>query len=126
MLGSSDTILLGLLMSKGFHPRSSNSTTPISYRLAHRSAAPLMLTARELALPSHASTLTLTRLRRQAELVRVDTPDSAFDLLRRGRVDAWASARQVIVDYSAQLPGSRVLKDRYGVNRAAVVVAKGQ
>src|SRR6266496_601642 len=75
---------------------------------------------------AHASTLTLTRLRRQAELVRVDTPDSAFDLLRKGRVDAWASARQVLVDYSAQLPGSRVLKDRYGVNRAAVVVAKGQ
>src|SRR6266540_4108526 len=75
---------------------------------------------------AHASTLTLTRLRRKAELVRVDTPNSAFDLLRRGRVDAWASARQVLVDYSAQLPGSRVLKDRYGVNRAAVVVAKGQ
>ncbi len=32
---------------------------------------------------AHASTLTLTRLRRQAELVRVDTPDSAFDLLRK-------------------------------------------
>ncbi len=58
--------------------------------------------------------------------MRVDTPDSAFDLLRRRRVDAWASARQVLVEYAAQLSGSRVLKDRYGVNRAAVVVAKGQ
>ena len=56
MLGSSDTILLGLPMSKGFHPRSSNSTTPISYRLARRSTAPLMLTARELALPSFVRT----------------------------------------------------------------------
>ena len=75
---------------------------------------------------AHASTLTLTRVRKQAELVSVDTPDSAFELLRTGRVDAWASARQLLVDYSAQLPGSRVLEDRYGANRPAVVVAKGE
>jgi len=75
---------------------------------------------------AHASTLTLTRALKQAELVSVDTPESAFELLRTRRVDAWASARQVLVDYSAQLPGSRVLEDRYGVNRAAVVVAKGE
>jgi polar amino acid transport system substrate-binding protein len=75
---------------------------------------------------AHASTLTLTRLRKHAELVSVDTPDSAFDLLRSERVDAWASARQVLLDYSARLPGSHVLEDRYGVNCAAVVVAKGQ
>ena len=75
---------------------------------------------------AHASTLTLTRIRKQAELVSVDTPDSAFELLRTGRVDAWASARPVLVDYSAQLPGSRVLEDRYGANRPALVVAKGQ
>jgi polar amino acid transport system substrate-binding protein len=75
---------------------------------------------------AHASTLALARLRKQAELVSVDTPDSAFNLLLAGRVDAWASARQALADYSAQLPGSRVLEDRYGVNRSAVVVAKGQ
>jgi polar amino acid transport system substrate-binding protein len=75
---------------------------------------------------AHGSTLTLSRIRRRADLVSVDTPDSAFDLLRTGRVDAWASARQALVEYSAQLPGSRVLEDRYGVNRPAMVVAKGQ
>ena len=75
---------------------------------------------------AHASTLTLTRIRKQAELVSADTPDSAFELLRSGRVDAWASARPVLVDYSAQLPGSRVLEARYGANRPALVVAKGQ
>ena len=75
---------------------------------------------------AHASTLTLTRLRKQAELVSVDTPDSAFELLRTRRVDAWASARHLLVNYSAQLPGSRVLDDRYGVNHPSAVVAKGQ
>ena len=75
---------------------------------------------------AHASTLALTRMRKHAELVSVDTPDSAFDLLRTGRVDAWASARPVLADYSAQLPGSRVVEDGYGANRPALVVAKGQ
>jgi polar amino acid transport system substrate-binding protein len=84
------------------------------------------LGVRVAAVHAHASTLTLNRLRKQAELVSVDTPDSAFELLRTGRVDAWASARQVLVDYSARLPGSRVLEDRFGTNRAAVVVAKGE
>lgn len=74
---------------------------------------------------AHASTLTLRRIRKYATLVSVGTPDSAFDLLRTGRADAWASARQALVEYSAQLSGSRVLEDRYGVNRPAVVVAKG-
>lgn len=75
---------------------------------------------------AHASTLTLMRIRKQAELVSVDTPDSAFELLRTGRVDAWASARPVLVDYSTQLPSSRVLDAGYGANRPALVVAKGQ
>jgi len=75
---------------------------------------------------AHASTLTLTRLRKHAELVSVDTPDDAFELLRTGQVDTWASARLLLVDYSARLTGSRVLDDRYGVNCPAVVVAKGE
>ena len=75
---------------------------------------------------AHASTLALSRIRKQAELVSVDTPDRAFDLLRTGRADAWASARPALVDYSEQLPGSRVLEDRFGANRPAIVVAKGQ
>ncbi len=74
----------------------------------------------------HASTLTLSRIRKQANLVNVDTPDSAFDLLRAGRVDAWASIRPALLDYSARFPGSHVLQDRYGANLPAVVVAKGQ
>jgi polar amino acid transport system substrate-binding protein len=50
----------------------------------------------------------------------------ALNRLRKGRVDAWASARQALVDYSVKLGGSRVLEDRYGANRPAVVVARGQ
>jgi polar amino acid transport system substrate-binding protein len=82
--------------------------------------------ARIAVVRAHASTLTLSRIRKGADLVTVDTPDEPFDLLRSGRVEAWASAPPALVEYSARLPGSRVLEDRYGVNRPALVVAKGQ
>src|SRR5207244_5621607 len=38
---------------------------------------------------NHASTLTLSRLLKHAELVYAETPDPTFDLLRTGRADAW-------------------------------------
>lgn len=74
----------------------------------------------------HASTLALARMCERAELVNSDTPDSAFDLLRTRRADAWASIRPALLDYSARLAGSRVLDDSYGANLPAMVVAKGQ
>ena len=47
-------------------------------------------------------------------------------LLRSGRVDAWASILPTLLEYSARLPGSRVLPGAYGANRPALVVPKGQ
>jgi len=74
----------------------------------------------------HASTLALGRILKQARQISADTPDAAFDLLRAGRVDAWASVRPALLDYSVELPGSRVLDDSYGANFPALVVPKGQ
>lgn len=74
----------------------------------------------------HASTLALSRVRKLADLVSVGTPEEAFDLLRTAGVDAWASIRPALLEYSARLPGSRVLEDCYGANLPAMVVAKGQ
>jgi polar amino acid transport system substrate-binding protein len=37
-----------------------------------------------------------------------------------------ASVRAALLDYSTQLPGSRVLEEPYGANRITMVVAKGQ
>jgi polar amino acid transport system substrate-binding protein len=75
---------------------------------------------------NHASTLALGRIMKQAEAVSVDTPDAAFDLLRNGRVDAFASVRPALIDYSAELSGSRVLEDSFGANFPALVVPKGK
>jgi polar amino acid transport system substrate-binding protein len=74
----------------------------------------------------HASTLALGRIAKQLEQVSTDTPDASFDLLRKGRVDAWASAGPALVDYASTLPGSRVLDGGYGTNSPAFVVPKGQ
>jgi polar amino acid transport system substrate-binding protein len=74
------------------------------------------------AVCNHASTLTLSRLLKQAELVYAETPDSTFDLLRTGRADAMASARPTLLSFSTQLPGSQ---DRYGANINRMVVPKG-
>lgn len=74
----------------------------------------------------HASTLALKRVLKNAETVSAETPDAAFDLLRTGQANAWASPRFSVMASSALLPGSRVLDDRYGANLVALAVPKDQ
>jgi polar amino acid transport system substrate-binding protein len=75
---------------------------------------------------NHASTLTLTRIAKHAELIGADLPDAAYDLLRSGRAHVFAAPREVLIDYAATLPGSRVLEDAYGVNNIGVAITKGE
>jgi polar amino acid transport system substrate-binding protein len=74
----------------------------------------------------HASTLTLSRIVKHAQLVYAATPDPTFELLRSGQADAFASISAVLFAYSKKLPGSRVLDDPYGANLIGMVVSKGQ
>ena len=74
----------------------------------------------------HASTLTLSRIFKHAQLVYAATPEPTFELLRAGQADAFASIRAVLLSYSPKLPGSRVLEDHYGANLLGMVVPKGQ
>lgn len=75
---------------------------------------------------NHASTFALQRLAKHAELVGTELPDAAFDLVRAGSVDAFAAPREQLLDYGDELPGSRVLDESYGVNRAGMAIAQGQ
>ena len=75
---------------------------------------------------NHASTLALGRMLEHAEQIAVEVPDVAFDLLRSGRADVFASVRPALMEYSARLTGSRVLEDRYGFNPVVMAVAKDQ
>lgn len=74
----------------------------------------------------HASTLTLSRILKHAQLIYAATPDPTFELLRSGQADAFASIRGALLTYSAKLPGSRVLDEHYGANLVGLVVAEGQ
>lgn len=74
---------------------------------------------------NHASTMTLSRIAKNAELIGADLPDEAFDLLRSAKVHLFAAPREVLMDYAAALPGSRVLEDAYGVNNIGVAITKG-
>ncbi len=73
----------------------------------------------------HASTLALRKLFRHAALLAAETPDLAFDNLRAGKAQAFAAPRDVLLDYAATLPGSRVLEDAYGANRIGIAFRKG-
>lgn len=78
------------------------------------------------AVRSHSSTMTLIGKIKQAEVVLGEGELATFELLLAGRADAFASTRQLLVRMSTDLPGSRVLEDRYGANLNRVVVPKGQ
>jgi polar amino acid transport system substrate-binding protein len=91
----------------------------------HRFADADRTGVRIAAVRNHASTNTLIPLLKQAELVYAETPDPTFNLLRDGRADVMASVRGTLLDYSDQLPGSRVLEDHYGANLNRIVILKG-
>jgi polar amino acid transport system substrate-binding protein len=78
------------------------------------------------AVNGHASTLTLSRMLKHAQLVYAATPDPTFEILRKGDAEAFASVRPVLIGYSKTLPGSRVLEEHYGANLVGLVVRQGQ
>jgi len=78
------------------------------------------------AVRKHASTNELSRQLKQAELIYAETPQRTFELLRSGQADVMASTRLVLLDFADQLPGARVLEDRYGANINRMVVPKGK
>jgi len=73
----------------------------------------------------HGSTLALARILKNATAITAEDLQSAFELLRDGRADAFASTRPQVIEDSLRLPGSAVLEDRYGVNYSVLSVPKG-
>jgi polar amino acid transport system substrate-binding protein len=61
-----------------------------------------------------------------AALVRADTVIGAFELLQAGHADVAALPRPNLIQWSAKLPGSRVLPDRFGANLVGMAVPKGR
>jgi polar amino acid transport system substrate-binding protein len=69
--------------------------------------------------------LALSRLLKQATLVRVDNQAAGVALLRAGQVSAYAAPRPVLLELSAQLPGSHVMEEAFATITFAALVPKG-
>jgi len=69
--------------------------------------------------------LSLTRIVKQAELVRVDNQNAGADLLRTGQTNAYAAPRPALMGMAAQLSGSRVLDDAFASTSFAGFIPKG-
>ena len=74
---------------------------------------------------SHASALALRRIVKQAELIGVELPESAFDLLRVRQSRRSGVAARSASRFAARLPGSRALANSYGINRVAHCRSEG-
>jgi polar amino acid transport system substrate-binding protein len=77
-------------------------------------------------IESHASALAPQRTVKHAQLVGVELPEQAPDLIREGKVDALAFPRDHLLDFADQLPGSHVLAKGYGINRVAMAVRQNR
>lgn len=82
----------------------------------------------KIAVPERsAPDLFLSRNLKGAEIVRVPGgADTAIEVLRSGRADAYAENAHMLSLYSGRLPGSRVLEGRYTVIQHAVATRKGR
>ena len=69
--------------------------------------------------------LVLSRILKQATLVRVDNQAAGADLLRTGQASAYAAPRPVLLALSARLPSSRVIEDAFTTISFAAFVPKG-
>jgi polar amino acid transport system substrate-binding protein len=69
--------------------------------------------------------LSLSRILKQATLVRAESQAAGIDLLRAGQVNAYAAPRPALLALSAQVPGSHVLADAFATTSWAAFVPKG-
>jgi polar amino acid transport system substrate-binding protein len=70
--------------------------------------------------------LFLTRTLKNATLVRSSSPEGAFKMFMADKLDAYANLKPALLDFSDQLPGSRVVEGRYTVIGYAAGVPKSR
>lgn len=63
---------------------------------------------------------------RHAVMVRTPTLKTAIEMLSAGRLEAFATNKAILFEMSDNLPGSRVLEGRWGLEHFAVAIPKGR
>src|SRR5262245_34810955 len=69
---------------------------------------------------------TLSRTLTQASVVPAPSVTAALSMIADGKVDAYATNKAILFEMSDQLPGSRVLDGRWGLETFAVGIPKGR
>jgi polar amino acid transport system substrate-binding protein len=68
----------------------------------------------------------LTRVAKNITLLRAPTLKDAAQMLTEGRIDAFATNKAILSELSDQLPGSRILDGRIGLESMALGIPKGR
>lgn len=63
---------------------------------------------------------------RQAALVALPTLGAAREALAAGQIDAFATNKAILFELADQVPGSRVLEGRWGLEQLAIAIGKGR
>ena len=131
--GAADAAIIGIVASRAVEIDYTPPLVEADYTIMVPAGSPYFTIAeadrpdvRIAAVRNHASTIALSQLVKNATFVYADTPDPTFELLRSGKADLFASLREVLTNYGAQLPGSRLFEGRYGFNSIGMAVAKGK
>lgn len=72
------------------------------------------------------SQATLGRVYRHASLVTASSLKAAAEMLKDGRIDAFATNKGILFQLADGLPGARVLEGRWGAESLAIAVPKGR
>jgi polar amino acid transport system substrate-binding protein len=92
-----------------------------------RSVAEMDQPGIHIAVPrGDASDLSLTKILKHAELVRVDSIGAAIEMVHTNKVDAYAGPRAILLTLSNKAPGSRILDDGFADIVWVAMVPKGQ
>jgi polar amino acid transport system substrate-binding protein len=68
----------------------------------------------------------LTRTYKQAVVVPVASIKLGQEMLRQGKLDAFATNKGILFEMSDELPGFRVLDGRWGLENLAIAIPKGR
>jgi len=81
---------------------------------------------RVLVVQGSTSQASLPQKLTSASISVAPTIGAAKDMLMRHQADAFATQKSILYEVSDELPGSRVLRGRYGVEQIAVGIPKGR
>ncbi len=73
-----------------------------------------------------ATTLYLQREFKQAQVVQAENEPAAFNLIKEGKAQVYAQNRYVLLGLADDLPGARVLEDRFSAAEMSIALPKGR